>query len=101
MHLHAYSKANYQTNIQIPYAILHKLQIISGTSVKIRIEKWGVLVKNEEKEKKKNILIHFQEDCSNVALSTQPNLSVHSVTGLGPKTKTGENKKKKQPFRML
>lgn len=42
MHLHAYSKANYQTHIQIPYAILHKLQIISGTSVQIRIKKLEV-----------------------------------------------------------
>ena len=32
-----YSKANYQTNVQIPYAALHKLQIKSGTSVQIRV----------------------------------------------------------------
>lgn len=69
MHLHAYSKANYQTNIQIPYAILHKLQIISGTSVQIRIKKPEILVKNErpkteEEEQNDNFCFKCGEDCS-------------------------------------
>ena len=38
MHLHAYSKASYQTHPNT-FCHLHKLQIISGTSVQIRIRK--------------------------------------------------------------
>lgn len=38
MHLHAYSKANYQTHTNT-LCHLHELQIISGTSVQIRTEK--------------------------------------------------------------
>lgn len=73
MHLHAYCKANYQTNIQIPYAILHKLQIISGTSVQFRIEKqsFGEEMRNRTRVEQENMLQH-------VVLSVEPFIGEHT-----------------------
>lgn len=82
MHLHAYSKANYQTNIQIPYAILH---LYLALVFKLGSRNWsfGDEWETEPVRKNKTTFALMQGGLQHVALSTEPNWS---VTDLGQNT---------------
>lgn len=72
MHLHAYSKASYQTHTNT-LCHLHELQIISGTSVQIRTEKlicpgWESEKQNRWEGRTKSKLLAHWCDCSAAAV---------------------------------
>lgn len=87
MHLHAYSKASYQTHTNT-LCHLHELQIISGTSVQIRIKKlklrWRMRNGTGEEEQNKYALMQGRLQHVAIILRTKP--TVRSVTDLGQNT---------------
>lgn len=87
MHLHAYSKANYQTNIQIPYAILHKLYLALVFKLGSRNRSFGDEWETKtEEEQQNNVFLRRGEDCKRWRLVHGTKSSVHSVTDLGQNT---------------